>query len=128
MNDETGRSFGNLLRCPECHETAAIEAYPGKWRCEECGWEGMLYRERVAIDGWPESYPGERVDRARDLLQAYAETAKLSLADDGLEAAMGDLIADLLHFAAAEQVDFGLVISVSRRHFEAEHDSDARIS
>lgn len=119
----TEHSFGNILTCPECHETAAIEAHPGNWRCEACGWGGMLYRERVAIAGWPEAYPGERVDRARESLEAYAESVGLDLVDDALETVMGDLIADLLHIAAAEQVEFSWVLSAARRHFEAEHDS-----
>lgn len=125
---KTEHSFGNVLKCPRCRETAAIEIHPGNWRCEACDWSGTLYRERVVIDGWPEAYPGERADRARDALEAYAERVELGLDRDGLETVMGDLVADCLHLAAAEQVDISSVLHAARRHFEAEYEAAAPFS
>lgn len=43
-----------------------------------------------------------------------------------LETAIGDLIADLLHFAAGQGFDTGAVLAAATLHFEAEQREEAQ--
>lgn len=58
-----------------------------------------------------------RADRARRALNAYLETKGESDTD---EADITDLIADLLHLAAAEEIDTEPILRVAEINFESE--------
>ena len=62
----------------------------------------------------------DRAEWAMQSVETYAAATGLSIEDDGLDTAAGDLVASLMHLCNWQGVDFGQVLATATMHFEAE--------
>lgn len=85
--------------------------------CPECGFDGKLksFRNRNRLPPDPENMNDSRAAWAGAALRAFMEATRTDEED-----ALGDLLADLMHWADRNNFDFELAFDRARFHYEAE--------
>ncbi len=86
-------------------------------RCPECDFEGKL-KDFHMLPNLPPDREGKNDDRASWAGSALSTFIQVTGTD--LEDAMGDLLADLMHWADRHNYDFDAALDRARHHYEAE--------
>jgi hypothetical protein len=86
-------------------------------RCPECGFDGELKEFRKNPDLPPD--PDELND-SRAIWAGAAVTIFMDITGTGEEDALGDLLADLMHWADRHGHDFGAALDCARAHYREE--------
>jgi DNA-directed RNA polymerase subunit RPC12/RpoP len=104
-----------IKKCPECGVDDWTPALPPRniHVCKECG-----HKLRVKPKRWTNK---DRSQAAKKALLAHSLATGLTKSD-GVETAIGDLLADLMHLCDAEKVDFEKMVCVARGYYD--HDTE----
>lgn len=86
-------------------------------QCPECGLDGQLkdFRKTASLPPDPEGKNDDRASWAGSALATFIQVTGTDLED-----AMGDLLADLMHWADRHNYDFDAALDRARHHYEAE--------
>lgn len=135
----TNRNCLDDIRCPQCGQQDRFKiaalitcvvtdngsepAGDHEWdddsstHCPQCGFDGKLkcFRKRHRLPPDPENMNGSRAAWGGVAVRAFMKATRTEEED-----ALGDLLADLMHWADRNNFDFDLALDRGRFHYDAE--------
>lgn len=132
------------IRCPHCGQTGRFKITAlitcvvtdngsepvgdHEWddesstHCPECGFDGKLksFRKRNRLPSDPENMNASRAECGAVALRAFMEMTRT---DE--ESALGDLLADLMHWADRSGHEFNVCLERARGHYDTETGSES---